>query len=264
MKFLKRMFFVLGAVKGAEEENTEVETDLTKSLDENLKAMEDLKKSKVDDESFKELMKDKKSRKKMKEMMDEYEKDDEDDDDEDMDDKDDDDKGKKKKKGMKKSLEDSVEENEDVIDAVPVLKSFVTTLNAMAEKMETLEKSIGELKESQDVSQKFQKSMANVVESEAKLVKSMNDMFTNFGKRIPAPKGVIGKNYLLNKSFGNEQQVQPKYNREQVRVALLKSFEDKEISSKVVSVWEMSGYNTAAIPAREMAIIQKNLPKLEA
>ena len=185
--------------------------------------------------------------------------DDEDDDSE----KDEDDKKKKMppflKKKFKKSLDEAVEENQEVIDAVPVLKSFVEVILAQGEEISTLRKSISSMKDSFESVLELQKSFASVLEINSKLVKSFSDDVSSVAQKPEKVKGVRTQGDLLTKSFQGEDGQTKTFPVGLIRNALLKSFQDGQIDSKVISRWEMSNYRMDTLPASVISIVEKQI-----
>ena len=248
-------------------EDTEVtKDDLQKSLDANLAAL-DANLKVTSDESIEELLKSEKSRKKIKEKLDEYEKgeDDEDEEDEEEDEeKEEEDeeemKGKGKKKGMKKSLDDTTAVNEEIIDAVPVLKSFVEVLGAFASRLDEVSQTVSELRKSQEDGMEIQKSVGAVLKSTGELLKSMNEDLEAIGATPLPAKGIVKKSQVLEKSFGEEgEDLQKSYPLSIVRDTLLKSVQEGTISANAVAKWELARYDINAIPLRDREVLMHKL-----
>ena len=119
-------------LKKSQEEITEEvieDEDLKKSLNENLETMDELLKYNTKTQ-LREMMKNAKYRKMMADEMKNYKEDEEED----------------EENEVKKSLDDVIESNEEVIDAVPVLKSFVEVLEKATDKIGSLTQEVNELK----------------------------------------------------------------------------------------------------------------------
>lgn len=225
------------------------DNDLQKSLNENLEAMTNLMKSKSDHE-IREMMKDEKMRKKMKKCMKEYEDDDEEEENE-------------EKSKMKKSFKNIVSENEEVIDAVPVLKAFVDVLSNVVDGYQMIKSEIADLKGSNEQIMDIQKSFSEVMSSGSEMIKSMQGSLEKVGSAPLPRKGVINKSDLLQKSFGEQsnEKNESKYTPAEIKNALLKSAQEKEISGGVLTKYELSHYNPAMVDNVTMSKIQKHLPE---
>jgi len=224
--------------------------ELQKSLEQNINDLDDILKARSDD--YEEKMKDPKWRAKMKNMIEKAEKMTDEGEDEGEDDEDE--KEEKGKGKMKKSLDDVVSENEEIIDAVPVLKSFVKVLEGLTNTVEQLQKS---LEENND----FQKSLAKVALDESKLIKSISDEVEKIAKQPLPVKGKISKEQILNKSFGEEtgSMVPSRGDLESVKSILLKSVQDGELSSMEISKWEMYNYNMQALSPKALSVIERGI-----
>lgn len=262
--------------KEKERSSQESPDDLKKALEDNLSAIEEnLQKSKKSPSELKEMMKDKGTRKKAREALSEYEDDDEDDEegeenekekmgDEGDDDSDDaDDKGFGGKRKMKKSIESLVDDNEEIIDAVPVLKSFLSIVSRQAEVIEDLSSQVSDLKKSFDESMDLQKSIAAGVKSEGDLLKSLSDEIDSFGAEVPAaPKGqIIPQGSVLEKSFKDREGNTKTYSVPVVQQILLKSFQESGNAAlqKEIAKWEMSRYDMRMLSPATLAIVDRNL-----
>lgn len=256
--------------------STESPEDLKKALDDNLAAIEEnLKKSKgKDDEDLKEMMKDKGTRKKLKEALSEY--DDEDDEDEEGEDKgrermgddgdddeDDQEEAPKGKSKMRKSIESLVDADEEIIDAVPVLKSFLSIVSKQAEVIEDLSAQVQDLRKSFTEGLELQKSIAAGVKSEGALLKSLADEIDSFGEEVPAtPKGKLTpEGSTLEKSFRDKEGNVKTYHVPTVQQILMKSFQEtgNQALQKEISKWELSRYNMNMLSPATLAMVDRNL-----
>ena len=230
--------------------------DLQKSLDMALDGMSDLIKAKTDDTSLREMCKDSGTRKKLMKMMKEYAKDD------DADDEGDEDEGTEEEDSkMKKSLDEAVEGSEEVIDAVPVLKSFVEVLHTIVQDFSELKKSFNDLSEKQGQTLEIQKSFSSVLEANSNLIKSVSGIAIAEGEKPNKVKGTtLDSGDVLKKSFNGDKDGEKgpsKISLSAVKNELLKSFKDGEIDSKVISKWEMSNYDMKVLPENVLIGLQK-------
>lgn len=229
--------------------------DLQKSLDDNLETMNDLLKSKktYSKEDMKEMMKDKKNRSFLKEYM-------KNDDDDEGDDEDG--KKKKEKEKMKKSFDDIHSEHDEIIDAVPILKSFSKVLEDFGKKLQKIEVATSDLQKSFDDNYDLQKSFGGVISSQSDLIKSIGDNLETIGNTPNRIKGKIGQQDLLKSDLDNDSQKSSKISTtslDKVKDVLLKSFHDGEISSKKIAKWEQSRYNFEVFDNKELSIIESKL-----
>ncbi len=238
-----------------------VDESLQKSLDKSLGVMQDLIKSTPEEDDVNELMKSAAGRAKMKKKMAEYDNEEEDDDD-------DDEKKKKmcggdhkKTKKMKKSFDEVIEANDEVIDAVPVLKSFVETMSKTLEVLGSISGEISELKKSQDTIQNLQKSMGTVLAGSTELIKSFSAEVEEIAEQAEPVKGVKTKIEVLNKSFngGEEKEESTLPSPEVLGEALQKSFQAGEINGLEISKWEMSNYNPTVLSPKTIQAVSKHL-----
>lgn len=243
----------------SDQELNEEDVDLQKSLDDDLEKMNDLIKSKktLTKEDVQEYMKNKKNKNLFKEYM-KGEKNE----DEDEDEGEDEEKMKGKKKNMKKSLDDICEEHDEVIDAVPVLKSFSKILEKLGNKFEKIESSLSNLQKSFDENQELQKSFAGVMNSQSELIKSVNSEIKIIGNTPNQRKGKVTTKDLLKSSLDNDFTPKSKLSGasvEMVKGILLKSVQSKEFSSNSLSKWELSGYNLGSLNKQELSFIESKL-----
>ena len=225
-------------------QSTDTPENLQKSLDEQLKNVEELLKAKKSDDDYEEKMKDPKWRAKMKKLM----KDHEGEEDEDEDEEGEDDKGK-----FKKSIDDAVEENEEIFDAVPILKSFAKIVGGLADEVKELKKSVED-------TNKIQKSVADVIVAESKLMKSFQEDIEKIAKTPLPKKGVVTQDQILNKSFGNEE-TKKQYNLGIVKDILIKSVQSNTLDGLEVCRWEQNGYRMETLSPKALAILENNLSK---
>lgn len=228
----------------ASDTNKTSEDNLQKALDESLKGVQDLLKSKKNEDELEEKMKDPKEREKMKKLMKKYEEDEDDDEDDEEEDE-----GKSK---MKKSLDSFVEENQEIFDAVPILKSFVNILDNLMDSVHDLNKKI-------DEGNTMQKSIAEVVVSESTLLKSFAEELEKIGNTPLPKKGVISKDQILNKSFGETSGTQTQINPMAVKNILLKSANEKEIPAGEVTRYELSRYNFGSLHPKTQQLVMSKL-----
>jgi len=262
-------------------ENQEI--DLEKSLDENLEKMNEIIKSKDSNVNVQEMLKTEDGRKKLEEALikakkkpvlpededeeeEEEEMDGEDDEDEEKEEEEEEMKGKKKSKGkIKKSasedtLENFVNQNDEIIDAVPVFKSFCEVVSKLIGEVKMLKSKVDEVSEKVEDGIEIQKSFANVVSTESQMIKSINEVINKVSKK-PAPvKGVINKSQILSKSFGGDDEegedMLKSTNPAIVKNAIMKAFESGKVSGNSLSKWEMSRYNVDVLTANEKAEVQ--------
>jgi hypothetical protein len=234
------------------EQDADVDTpDLQKALEENLSTMNDLikaKKDKLSDKDIEEMMKDKDNRNKVKEYMKKStkakaEKEDDDEDEEEED--------------IEKAFKD-IDSNADVVDAVPILKSFkdiqknlLKKVSEVNVKLETLQKSIEENAE-------FNKSFAGVLTSQADLIKSINEEVEVIAGQPFPRKGKINKEDIIKSDLENEEG-HKKVSVNKVRDILMKSYEDGKIEMSEVARWEQSNYNINVLRKSTLDIIDSNL-----
>lgn len=244
--------------KAATTVETPVDSEIKKSLDENLEAMNELIKSKDEDADIDALLKSDENRKKIAAKMKGYEKKDEEDEDESEEDESEDEDEAPAKSKIKKSLEDVVAANDEVIDAVPVLKSFTEVLSQVIDKLDE----VAELKKSVRDIFDIQKSFGATEGSVADLLKSIDERLGQIASTPLPVKGAVRRDQVLTKSFTEDgEEMTKSYPMEVVRETLLKSVQAGEISANVVGKWELSGYRFEALPAKEQKIILNKLNK---
>lgn len=216
----------------------EENVDLTKSLDESLENLETIKKSESKkDFDVKEYMKNPENVKKMKKYMKEHDEDSE---------------GADEDK-MKKSFEDAVEENESVIDAVPVLKAFSKTLSKVVDKVSEISEQVSIIKSSNEESSEFQKSLIELNKSQNEIIKSLNETVDAFGETAPAPKGV------QTELIKSEDKKDNTLLKSQIQEALFQGMEEGKVSSNSISQWEMSNYRFSTLPSNEQAYVMNKI-----
>jgi len=258
MKFLKLLFlFILLSIfggdekeektEGSETEETVDDKDLKKAIDDEIAKMNTLIKSKsaVD---FSKLAEDPKMKEQMLKAL-----------------KVEDPGTEAEETGLKKSVEAAVESNEEIIDAVPVLKDFGEVLNKAVDAMDEMKTEINELKKSQTDMNELQESFAKVTKDTSELIKSFSSDVEEIGKQPQEVKGKIGQEDILKKNFdgeGEEKSIIPPIGI--VRDALMKSHEAKEIDAGIISKWEMSGYDARILLEGDtIQKIAKHFPKQE-
>lgn len=240
-------------------EDQGLDQDLQKSLDDNLNEMNDLLKSKksYSKDDMKEMMKNPKNRKLAHEFMKGYGKEEGDDDD------DDDDKMKgKKKNNIKKSFDDILNEHDEVVDAVPVLKSFCDILEGFGERLAGIEKSNSELQKSIEDNYDLQKSFGGVIGAQSVLIKSISEDLDLIGGSPNPVKGKLTQSDLIKSRLDDSPKSSSKLqgaSREVLRDALLKSFKAGEMDSKSISKWEQSGYDASVFSKSELSTIESKL-----
>ena len=215
--------------------------DLKKSVDESIQKMNDLVKSKGSETDVKELMKNPAMRKKMKKAMKEYEdSDEEEDDDEEMD--------------AKKSLDSVIEANEELIDAAPVLKSFIGIIDSAISEITELRKSINDIKDSQEEANEIQKSFCEVIKGTSDLVKSMEENFETVGNQPKQRKGVLNKSEIqtqerFEKSGDGERNVP--INLHPYKGLMLKSAQEGKLESGLLGKVELAGFDIRRLQERD-------------
>jgi hypothetical protein len=231
-----------------------IDQDLQKSLDDNLEQMNNLLKSKksLSKEEVDEMMKNPKNKSLFKEYMksDKEEKD-EDDDEENED-------GEK----MKKSFDDIYEDHNEVIDAVPVLKSFSKILETLAKRTLKIETAFNNLQKSFEDNLELQKSFGSVIATQSELLKSMNDEIEIIGNTPNKVKGKIDQKDLFKSKLDDDNQVQSKVvgaNVTKIKDVLLKSFQEGKIGSTKIARWEQQGYDLSVFNKEELSEIESKL-----
>jgi hypothetical protein len=264
LNLLSLFILILVPIFGAEGEEAQTDEgddqDLEKSLDEQLDLLQKSKSN--EDEDVKEMMKNPEKRKKAMKYMKEYEDegDDEGDDDEDKDKM----KGKKKKDKMKKSidLDDAIEEHEDVIDANPILKSFVSVLEKLGNSFDILKSEVQDLKEVSEKNEVISKSMKDAIVTEGEMIKSLKSEIENVSAAPKKVKGVFNANTLLKKSFETEEENQtPTLNNGVVKAFLIKSAQEKKVTFNEFAKWEQGGYNYNALSPQTLQLIKSEFQK---
>jgi len=253
MKFLYLILFLLSNFSGSdnEPEKDGEDKDLKKALDDNLEALSKSLEEQGADDNLQELLKTEEGRKKVEEMLkstkkkdDEEEEDDEDDDEEYM-------SGKGK---MKKSFDDEIEEHEDVINAIPIVKSFAEIVGKLVDKFEKLEKSIKVMEDKREKQTEIMKNMGNVIAASSELIKSTNDTIESIGEtpqQIPGKKGEEKvRETFLKSEDGN------KITHAQIKNALIKGMEAGKINSGEITRWEISHYNINQLSADTQALVK--------
>jgi len=235
--------------------------ELQKSLDDNLAALDATLKSGTET-SIDDMLKSKSARKKIKAKLDEYEEDD-DNEDEDEDEGSDDDEDEDKeeaasKKKMKKSLKDVVEANEEVIDAVPVLKSFVDLFKSFIDE-------VAELRKANVENTTIVKSLSSTIVAEGAMLKSINEEIHNIGEMPTPVKGKVSKEDILEKSFSDEVTKEVDMLKSlpvsRIQDELLAGHSEGSISANAVSKYELSGYNLAAMPVKDLNALRARISK---
>jgi hypothetical protein len=230
-------------------EETE-DVNLQKSLDDQLSSMNDLIKSKktYTEDEMKEMMKDKKVQEYMKENG-YVKKDEEDEEDE--------------EEKMKKSLESIDEEHGEVIDAIPVLKSFSKVLETISKQVQKVEGTVANLQKSMDDNIDLQKSFGGVIGAQSELIKSINDEIEALGNVPGKVKGVISQKDLFKSALADDDAENKSKlssaNVEKIRNVLIKSAQEKEISALSVGKWEQTGYDMSVFSKAELETIESKL-----
>jgi hypothetical protein len=264
--FLFILSFLLVPFKGAEEAGNEEEDngaedkDLQKSMDETLKNMSNLLKSSEPETNIAEMLKTAEGKKKLKAMLNEAE---------DEDDEEDSEKMCKKNSKMKKSLDDAIEENDQVIDGIPVIGSFAKVLGEVVNSVGMIKSSIADLSTKVEGNLEFQKSLAEVVTAQSQLIKSTDEAVSKMGRLPGSLKGQLGDSKgeeIIAKSFGegDEDKSEDIFKSGEVPMAvqkelLLKGFQDGELNSTEVSRWESNRYNPEFLTASMKNYITKNM-----
>jgi hypothetical protein len=228
------------------------DVDLQKSLDDQLASMNGLIKSKkasYTEDEVQEMMKDKKVQEYMKKNG--YEKKDDHDD--------------ESEEGMKKSIVDDIyDEHSEVIDAIPVLKSFSKVLESLSGQVQKIGGAIEDLQKSIDEEQNLQKSFGGVISAQSALIKSISEEIETLGNEPNQVKGKVNQKDLFKSTLhdsGDQESKIMKASVKQVKSVLLKSFSDGEnwVSTNAVAKWEQSGYNLSAFTPEQIEKIESKL-----
>ncbi len=240
-----------------DQDSEDLDKDLQKSLDDNLEEMNSLIKAKktYSEDDMKEMMKSKKNRGLFKEYMKEHEKDDE---------NDDENESENKNEKMKKSFENIYNDHDEIIDAVPVLKSFCEVLEDFGKKLNKIEKTNENLQKSLDDNFELQKSFGSVMASQSELIKSINEDIEEIGNTPLPVKGKVNQRDLFKSALDDNNVPTSKLSVasiNDVKEILLKSFQEKEISGNSIAKWEQGGYNMAIFNKKELSHIESKLSK---
>jgi len=252
------VFNLFGLLSGRQEEiENQEEVDIQKSLDENLAEMNDLLKSKktLSKEDVAEYMKNPKNKNLFKEYM---KGEDEEEEEEEDDNEDEEKKEKMRSKKMKKSYDNLVDD--EIVDAVPVLKSFIDIFQNFDKRLHKIEKSTSDLQKSIEDNLDLQKSFGNVLKSQAELIKSMNDEIEIIGSQ-PAPvKGIVNQQDLFKSVLSDQAKTKlVSVNKTKMKDVLLKAFEAGEVSGMSIAKWEQSNYNLGVFNPEELAKIESKI-----
>jgi len=165
---------------------------------------------------------------------------------------------------MKKGFEAAVEENDELIDAVPVLKSFGEVLGNVVDMMDELKAEISTLQKSQETTNELQKSFNEITKTSTELIKSFSEEVEEIGSQPQEVKGEIKKGDILEKSFGEDGKLKSILPPVKVmKNALLKSVQEGEIEAGEVSKWEMGRYDPNLLSEETIQIASKHFPKME-
>jgi hypothetical protein len=225
------------------------EKDLQKSLDENLDKLNTLMKSKkkLSKKEVEEMMKDKENKKLFKEYMKDGEEED-------------DDEEEEEDKKVKKSFDEIEDNHGEVIDAIPVLKSFLDAITEVAKKINKIEGKVETLVKSFDDDAEIRKSVNDVISSQSALIKSINEDIKVIGNQPLKVKGKITQQDLIKSDLDNDNlSLKKSVTISTIKNVLMKSFQDNEITAGLISKWEMSGYNMNVFSKNQLALIESKL-----
>jgi len=239
------------ADEGDVKDTGDEEKDLQKALDENLEAMNNLikAKSKFSKKDIEEMMKDKESRKLAKEYM---KKSDEGGGEEDEDEAEE----EAKKEEAKKSFDD-LDQNAEVVDAIPILKSFYEVQKKIFKKINEVQSKVEVLQKSLDDESDVVKSFADVLTSQSDLIKSINGDVEVIANQPLPRKGKIDKNDILKS--GLESEPDKNIPVAKIKGILMKSYKDEEIEMSEIAKWEQSNFNLGVLKKSTLALIDSKL-----
>jgi len=231
----------------SETQENQEDTDLKKSLNENLEKMSELTKSSKNVD-IEELMKDASTKKKIKAYM---KKENNNEEEEEVEEE------NEKKTKVKKSLDETIEENDEIIDGIPVMKAFTEVLSKVVDVVDILKSKLDEIDENVNNNNEIVKSMGEVIKSESELIKSTSEAIDKIGNKPEKKKGVIKESDILSKSFNNEDgSGEKKLSPQLIKSAVMEGFEKGKVSSNSLSKWELKNYDISVFNDTELNFIK--------
>ena len=245
--------------EGKDSKGQDVQVDLQKALDVNLETMNSLLKAGSKKSEIEEHLKDPETRKKVKDMMSKYDKDE---DEEEAEEEDEEEEAPKMKHSkIKKSLDEVVEENEEVIDAVPVLKSFANVIDQMVESVEMMKSKLDSICDAVESHGEIQKAFAEMVKTESAMLKSVHTAVEAYGKKPQPKKGVVSGSEVIQKSFNNEDGNEDVIHPALVKSALLEGFKEGKVAQNSIAKWEIGRYNFDLLSDSEKLFVKSFVSK---
>jgi len=238
----------------------------TKTIDDALDGLNKVLKSKTNNE-VREMLKDPDTRNMIMKAIDEEEG--EDDDDEEEEEEAPAMKKKKKAKAMKKStaaaaedLDNIIDDNEEVIDAVPVLQALTGTMQTIIKSIDKIESKINDSLQKSERQAEITEALAEVVSEQAEMVKSIEENIELFGEEagdIPGMEGQQQARQTIQKSqvegasdlFKSVKSL----GANMIKSLALQGVKDKKINMLHFSKFEQDGSNLKHFTPNELNYI---------